>query len=140
MHFVTRQSARGGDLASMASNAAIALDNLVLGRIPDVASIKQLADSLSDHLKSKGEMDLTTAVALRHAIMKVNHAERSQTVPELLSNAGELVQRLSRVVADGESIAPEEIKSLRSLCVALSRTSVALAGPLLDRSRHQSRF
>ena len=140
MHIAAEQSGFNVDLASLASQAAIALDDLVLERAADLSAVKVLADSIKSDLGEQASMDLRTAVALQHALIAVPGGKRSRTVPELLSNAGEFVTRLLRVSENGHSKDVEELEKLRDLCVALSRSATVLAGPLYDRSKHQVKF
>lgn len=126
------------DLASLASQAAVALDNLVLGRGSDLAAVKRLADVVCGSLETQPAIDLTTAVAVHHALVEMSGVTSSKTVDELRKNAMEFIERLSKT-AEHESLEPAEIKNLRDVCVALSRSATALAGPLYDRPTHQLR-
>jgi len=126
------------DLASLASQAAVALDNLVLGRGGDVAAVKRLALLVCGSLETDQAIDLTTAVAVHHALIEMSGVTSSKTVDDLRTNAMEFIERLSRI-AKNESLEPAEIKNLRDVCVALSRSATALAGPLYDRPTHQFR-
>jgi hypothetical protein len=118
--------------ADLAAQAALALDNLVICRASDLTAVRNLADSVSAGLQSQATVDPTTAVAMQRALIQAPNAQHSTTVNELLANASEFVQRLVSVADEGQA-SDEEARWLRTVCVALSRSAVALSGPLYDR-------
>lgn len=124
------------DLASLASQAAIALDELALGRRTELTAITELVQKVQASLPSHQSIDVPTAVAVQRALVALPEAAHGTTVNELLDSASELTKRLSNLVANDEHQDIEEIKRLRSFCVALSRSAMSLEGSPYDRPEH----
>lgn len=127
------------DLASLASQAAIDLDDLLLGRRKELMAVKVLAAKIAASLPSGQTMDATTAVAVQRALIETPGLPQSTTVNELLNSAAELTARLSKLVSEPEPKDTEEVRQLRSFCVALSRSSTVLQGSPYDRPEHPFR-
>jgi hypothetical protein len=128
------------DLASLASQAAIDLDDLLLGRRKELTAVKVLAEKIAASLPLGQTMDATTAVAVQRALIETPGLPQTTTVNELVNSAAELTARLSKLVAKPEPKEnPDEVKQLRSFCVALSRSSTALQGSPYDRPEHPFR-
>ena len=71
------------DLASLASQAAIDLDDLLLGRGKELTAVKVLAEKIASSLPSGQTIDATTAVAVQRALIETPGLSQSTTVNEL---------------------------------------------------------
>ena len=128
------------DLASLASQAAIDLDDLLLGRRKELNAVRVLAKQIATNLPSGQAMDPTTAVAVQRALIETPGLPQSTTVSELLTSAAKLTSRLSELVGKQEPTDNvDEVKQLRSFCLALSRNSTALQRSPYDRPDHPFR-
>lgn len=110
------------DLASLASRAAIELDNLMLKRPTSLEAAQRLAARLSERIPSTPASkipDIATVVALRRALIETPGFTEATTLDELVKNAAQVTGLLSKA-------GPEvDLKLLRTFCVALSREATA---------------
>ena len=112
------------DLASLASRAAIELDNLILNRPTSLEAARGLAEKLAEQMhssKGKNVPDISTVVALRRALIETPGLASATTLDELVKNAAAVTGWLSNAGPDAKA----DLKSLRTFCVALSREATA---------------
>ena len=125
------------DLASLASHAAVELDNLILGRAERLDAVSYLARVILGSFASASKsamriptFDPATAVVMRHAIVDSEMAgPELTTINDLSKLAGRIRVNLERLGKDPESFRrqdQEQLKRMRSFCVALSRRASAL--------------
>ena len=121
-------------LSLIASDAAVELDNLLLGKGSDVTSVQRLALLIKEELGSPHGSPITSApatlVVMSQAIDDSKMATvQPKTVPELIAKAGEIGLMLMSISNDphhpqnGDSI--EQTKRLKFFCLALSRVASA---------------
>lgn len=111
------------NLASLASRAAIALDNLSLGRDFNRAAIRVLAEQGQTRL-AEGIPDRVTTLAIFGAMRSRIDAAPSMIGEEFYQNAKTLFDRLLKL--DENRPGPTELAELRNFCVDLSRSVSAL--------------
>lgn len=125
------------DLASLASQAAIELDDLLLGRRTDLSVVSVLVDKISAGLPKGKPFDTTTVVAIQRALIDTPGSKQATTVSELQTSADEVTKRLSNLLTQANSQSQgTNIEQLRSFCVALSKHSTALQRSPYDRREH----
>jgi hypothetical protein len=131
----------GEDLASLACDAAIELDNLILDRAREVAAVRKLSDRLAKELPDapdfsslKHLVDPSTLVVMSRAILETPWAGQASEVQELTRAAGKIAQRLLSVSSDpGASRADiPGLEQLRTFCLALSRRAAAARGSAIE--------
>src|SRR2546427_204701 len=88
------------DLASLASQAAIELDDLLLGRRKELTAVRVLVEKISAGLPQGKPFDTTTVVAIQRALIDTPGSKQATTVSELQTSAAELTKRLSNLVTD----------------------------------------
>ncbi|MFN3152114.1 hypothetical protein [Bremerella sp.] len=133
--FQNRLSASDPSLAFLASQAAIELDNRILGRHSTLTAVGQLAERLENATESVGEkdrrslMDPTTVSMFSNAIA-ASESKQVCTLEELASEAWRIATTLHESV--GESGADEErLKQMRTFCVYLAESAIGReASPL----------
>ena len=124
------------DLPALSCRAAGELDNLLTGRGIQKDAVRRLAVLISSALPIVEESSLprslfdpTTVVVMRQAIDDSAMTNKQlSTLNELVDQAGRIGDRLKGVAEDAEALkkrGPEEIKSLRSFCLALSKRASA---------------
>ncbi len=118
------------DLASLASEAAIDIEYLLLKRETNSLAIQRLAERLNNSIEvtPTGDpphslMDPVTLTILNEAVAKAKNKKSLQKVEELLVEAAEIAKALSRAnLMDNHE---EELKQARDFCVAFSRAVMA---------------
>src|SRR6266487_4599571 len=122
------------DLASLASQAAIELDDLLLGRRKELTAVSVLVDKIAAGLPKGKPLDATTVVAIQRALIDTPGSKQTTTVSELQHSAAEMTARLSALVA-GTDVESQSVnlEQLRAFCVALSKHSTALQRSPYDR-------
>jgi hypothetical protein len=138
LHHVPQPLELEMDLASLASQAAIELDDLFLGRRKDLTAVGVLVDKIAAGLPEGKPLDATTVVAVQRALIDTPGSKQTTTVSELQSSAAEMTARLSGLINGGDvkPPAPDVLEQLRSFCVALSKHSTALQRSPYDRREH----
>jgi hypothetical protein len=131
-------------VASIASQAALELDDLYLGRPRGLDAVSLLADDLLNVVVRSGGkgnavplLNSSTVVVMKAAIDDSNYGieHRIDTVQDLVGQVDTLGGTLkSFTVKEPSAIDPEEIRVLRAFCVALSRHEFA-NDQLMDESR-----
>ncbi len=131
----------GEDLASLACNAAIELDNLILGRSPALDAVRKLSYRLTEELPNATDLaspkylvDPSTVVVLSRVIRESSWAAQPSEVQELTRTAGEIAQRLLAVSDDPatESGDATGLQRLRSFCLVLSKRVASARGPAVE--------
>lgn len=122
------------DLPSVACQAAIELDNLIIGRSIGLEAAKRLSSIISQSLPSRSEactqqcwFDPTTAVAMHRAITDTQVPLES--FEELLRKTGEILGDLGKLGDDPNAFKAQGAKTLpmmRAFCLALSKHASAL--------------
>jgi hypothetical protein len=128
----------GHDLASVACQAAIELDNLILGRVNTLPSVAELSNRLTAEVPNVPDLnsplsliDPATVVALHGTLQEACITAPSDDIADLTQRAGEIVRRLKAVSADpqgAKSADLEELRKLKEFCLILSRRSAAASG------------
>ena len=136
LHHVPQPLELEMDLASLASQAAIELDDLLLGRRKDLTAVGVLIDKIAACLPQGKPLDATTVVAVQRALIDTPGSKQTTTVSELQSSAAEMTARLSGLITESDVNAPNLVEQLRSFCVALSKHSTALQRSPYDRREH----
>ncbi len=123
------------DLASLACQAAIELDNLVLGRATTFPSVGRLVAAIAESVPEDDDpgspsssLDATAALALNRAISEVIPGSAPTHVTDLVRRVAGITQQLSELVSNpGHSRVnrASELKQMRSLCLALSKHASA---------------
>ena len=131
----------GNDLEAVACDAAIELDNLILGRPQGAASIRRLAERLTKELPEASDLsslkhlvDPSTVIVLNEAIGELQGVGRPSAVQELTRAAGKVAQRLLAVSGDPEGSRRDipSLEQLRGFCLALSKHAAVARGSEAD--------
>jgi hypothetical protein len=136
LHHVPKPLELEMDLASLASQAAIELDDLLLGRRKDLTAVGVLVDKIAAGLPEGKPLDATTVVAIQRALIDTPGSKQTTTVSELQSSAAEMTARLSGLITEEDVKGSDVLERLRSFCVALSKHSTALQRSPYDRREH----
>jgi hypothetical protein len=136
LHHVPKPLELEMDLASLASQAAIELDDLLLGRRKDLTAVGVLVDKIAAGLPEGKPLDATTVVAIQRALIDTPGSKQTTTVSELQSSAAEMTARLSGLITEEDVKGSDVLVRLRSFCVALSKHSTALQRSPYDRREH----
>jgi hypothetical protein len=130
------------DLPSLASQAAIELDNYILHHETNLRAAKRLAAKLANSVTSVYEpasssslLDPATTVALSRAFRELGGPTQPTHLTDLLAKASELTESLQKP----EGRPDEELRVLRSFCIALSRQASTLERSPHDRYDHPFR-
>ncbi|MBI5678298.1 MAG: hypothetical protein HZC52_07380 [Planctomycetes bacterium] len=125
------------DLILLASEAAIDIDNLLLGKHPDLMIIRRLAEQLKNSFdvgatggSSRSMMDPATLTILSEAVADATN-KSLQKVEELLNEAAKIAKTLS---SDNPIENREELCQARDFCVALSKAVMAYHKSIYDLS------
>jgi hypothetical protein len=128
------------DLASLACQAAIELDNLILDRPTTFDSVRRLiatiAESVPDSARAfspSSLLDPTAVLVLNRAIGDAVPGVAPNRVDELVRHAARMIQQLSDMIANPEHSRASrlsELKQMRLLCLAVSKhASAAIPSP-----------
>lgn len=124
----------GHDLPSVACQAAIELDNLILGRTNELPSVRELSARISAEVPEMSDLnspvfvDLLTVVALHGTLKESRITIPSDEIGEFTRQAGVIASLLNRVSDDpraARSSDLEELKKLKEFCLILSKQSAA---------------
>ena len=124
------------DLPSLASHAAVELDNLILNRAQHLEAVRRLANMILGSFipAGKGEakqsaFDPTVVVLMNRAIADSGLPDRNlRTVDELVKRAdqiGEVLKRVSEHPREFRERDEEFLAQMRDFCVALSSRASA---------------
>jgi hypothetical protein len=127
-HTVAPLSALDPGLPLLASEAAIELDDLLLGKAVDLRATRCLALRLETSTEKIGEssdrkslMDPTT-VSVFTSAMRASGLRSVHTLTELASEAWQISEKLKSTETDQNK---EQLKRLRAFCIELARKTVA---------------
>jgi hypothetical protein len=128
----------GHDLPSVACQAAIELDNLILGRGTSLSGVAELSNRLTEEVPNVPDLnsplslvDPSTVVALHGTLQEACITGPSDDIADLTRRAGEIVQRLKSVSDNPQaarSAGLEELHKLKDFCLILSRRAAATSG------------
>jgi len=131
------------DVPSLACQAAIELDNILLDRPCGTDSVCRLARIISRSIPDEQDpssanwlLDPTAVVVVNRAIGDSTRRQPFSTVKELVREAGELVQRFHKLIDDSEGFKKknsDDLKKMRAFCLALSRRASAAKKSPHDR-------
>lgn len=132
------------DLASLACQAAIELDNLILDRPTTFDSVRRLISAIAESVPESADafspsslLDATAVLVLNRAIGDAALGTAPTRVDELVRQAARIMQQLSDMIANPEhsrASSLPELKQMRSLCLAVSRHASAALPPPEERS------
>lgn len=129
----------GEDLATLACNAAIELDNLLIGQSqsPTLPAVRKLAHRLArelpalpDATSGKYLVDPSTVVVMNRVIRESSWLGRPGQVEELVQTAEKVAQQLLAVTGnpDGARSDRGNLEQLRAFCLTLSKRAAAARG------------
>jgi hypothetical protein len=135
------------DLPSLASQAAIALDNVRLRRPSDLSAVARLAEMIQAAVPPPEQtwqisyFDIGSTLAVNRAVAQIAGPTASTRVDELLPQVRAFAQRLAGLShrRDPLSSEPSEVNDLRAFCVELSRQADAGQRTVYDRPTHPYR-
>ncbi len=119
----------GGGPSVIASQAAIELDHLLLGRASGLFAVQKLAELIESEFQTgtgTGTHSHGAAAVgvMRRALAAANGGTPpTSRVDEVVTQAGQVTQSLKSIVADPEGFKrknPAEVARMRSFCVAYS--------------------
>lgn len=130
------------DLATLASRAAVELDDRILQRANTLPSVRRLSEILAssvaevhDAASPSSSLNPSTAVLLRRAIPG---GHELNSLEELLEEARKLTGRINNLV-ENERPEPAALEQLREFCLELSRKALAMRRSPLERPGHPFR-
>jgi len=129
------------DLATVSCYAAGEVDNLILKRSNGLRALKRLREMIQSSLIDCGTsdsghfmVDPTTAIAMNRALLDLpfGSGDKVNTVDELINESKQVAELLDRVADKAEKGNQDvgELKKLRSLCLALSKSALAFEEPI----------
>lgn len=127
------------DLPSLANQAAIELDNLLLGRDTGFEAVQRLASRLAADV-ANGDDSASTAVhydpitlsVVNRAIDEWNPATRPEKISDVVKYVEQLTKRLEGAAKSPQSASREELEELRDHCVVLSESASVSGRPPFD--------
>ena len=132
------------DLPSLACRAAVELDNLGLGRSSGLESVRKLSLSLKKSLPEVADFaspsslfDPTMAIVVNGAISDTKQAEPIRQMAELLGETKNITDRLENLLQDPDEFCRtslDQVKELRSFCLALSKRAFGFKRPRQSRT------
>jgi len=131
----------GEDLASLACNAAIELDNLLIGQAPTLDSVRKLAHRLTRELptvvEASGEkhlIDPSTIVVMSRVIRDSTWLRRPSHIQDLTQTAGNIAQQLLSVSDSRDTTQTDtsSLEQLRTFCLTLSKRAAAARGSAVE--------
>jgi hypothetical protein len=135
------------DFASLGSQAAIALDKLVLGEEAETEAVERLVDRISVSMEvpisdwltsrrpvSESLISPTTVVLMTEAMGESRLAQDLKTVGEVVKQTRDVASRLRKVLEQHgiENDNKRELEELRAFCLALSRKASASEPSVLE--------
>lgn len=147
----------GGNIAALASRAALELDNLLQGQAIDLVAVPWLASEIKDSIasqESQGPQESLTPgqkmkspEVVKYNLSKVMVINRAfdaagitpplAKVSEIVFKAGEVASLLEELAADPDGFKAkrrDEVEKMRSFCLAFAKSTLASR-----RSRKDSR-
>jgi hypothetical protein len=132
------------DLCLVASQAAIELDNIILGKKKNLKAVRKLAGILKENLGSSSATHSVSAVPgtltlVGNAMNTSEYGPPAKTVAALIDEAANVVENLETSASKG-SRDQEDLPKLREFCAALSLCSASyLQGMYASRPSHPFR-
>ena len=133
------------DLPSLANQAAIELDTMVLGGPVRLEAVRQLASQISRTVTDVNDpgspsslLNVRTAVLVNRAIGEAAVGPANSTLDELLKRTKEVTGALL-ALDQVHHVSAAELARLRNFCVALSRHALAREVTPDDRPQHPFR-
>ena len=129
------------DLATVSCYAATELDNCILNRNDKfyavnrlVTMIKQSIISFSRSSQPSYAIDPNAALAMNRALEDFDPALKTslKTIDQLIEKSEEAMKKLEMLMGGTKQFNPDELKSLRTLCISLSKNAFACEEPLDD--------
>jgi hypothetical protein len=124
-------------LSFLASQAAVELDNVLLGRIGNLEAVKQLGSRLQRSMGNQDQgreertfFDAPTVSVLTDAISQLSVPV--QTFPQLVSEAWQMATELQGFRGDVPPCDVNGIARLRSFCLFLSQNARSYRQSILD--------
>ena len=134
----------GHDLPSVACQAAIELDNLILGRGTSLLGVVELSNRLTEEVPNVPDLnsplslvDPSTVVALYGTLQEACIIGSSGDIADLTRRTEEIVLRLKTVNDDPQAARSADlggVRKLKEFCLILSRRAAAAGGDL-DEAR-----
>ncbi len=131
-----------GDLRSVANQAAIEIDNVIIDHANRLEAVRRLGQMLSSAVSQvenpdapNSNLNPTTAIAVTCALSDSRQLHITQ-LNELMLHTNEITQDLQRLATDPVRFKAGEMENLvkmRSFCLALSKRAAAIGGALIDR-------
>lgn len=120
------------DLPSLACFGAIEIDKIILDKVYNLNILKKLADKLLNSIKSHKVQSDTMSLIDPKSVIVMNHAiqdsytsiPRLKTVDDLVQQARKITEKLQAIVSNPDPFKREkreELKELRSFCIAISK-------------------
>ena len=120
-------------LPSLACRAAVELDNAILERLSAFVAVPQLVKTLEGIQNDPAQLDPGGAVVINRAISNARmNTSALTTTLQLTAQPGEIRERLRAIATNPKEskIEPDELKTLRSFRVELSRSPRAYSSSL----------
>jgi hypothetical protein len=128
----------GHDLPSIACQAAIELDNLILDRGRSLPAVAELSNRLAEEVPNVPDLnsplslvDPSTVVALHGTFQEAPTTGPSDDIADLIQRASEIVKRLMMASNNPQAARfadLEELRKLKEFCLILSRRAAAASG------------
>lgn len=130
------------DPSSLASQAAVELDNLLRGRGTRVSAVLRLAELITEEFSGAAHRATTVGV-MKRAISESNFSPHPLTkVEDVRKEAEQVAESLKRIATEAASYGQEhsqETERMRSFCVAYSIQRSATDRPRNDKPQHPYR-
>jgi hypothetical protein len=123
------------DLPLLASQAALELDNLLLGEKVEPMALRQLGKALKNSFTGTGStprkslVDPGVVAVIGRALNASDVMKSASTVDELDNKAWEVVGQMDQIGEHGDS---NDVKKVRDFCVALSDYAASYRQALSD--------
>lgn len=123
------------DLPSLACQAAIEIDDVILNRSRELKAVPRLATLIAESIPNVSDMatqasllDPTAVVVVNRALMDSTFGPTLKKVEELVATTERMTQSLKDLTTNPpmfRSAKPDELKKMRAFCLALSRHASA---------------
>lgn len=144
------EASLGEDLPTLACNAAIELDNLLLQRTERLPAVRRLSERLTEEVPELIDLasplslvDPSTVVALHGTLQESQISSPSDQLSDLTRQAGEIVRRLKATSEDPRTARARDeggLRQLREFCLIFSRRAAATSrDPEESRPQHPFR-
>lgn len=138
-------SVLSSDLCLVASQAAIELDNIILGKRKNLKAVRKLAGILKESLGISTTTHSVVAAPgtltlVSNAMNKSDYTPQAKTVTDLMKEATTVVDNLEKTNASEGAGDQTALPQLREFCAALSLCSASyLQGVYASRPSHPFR-